>query len=229
MGVVGHGGGTAGLHRQTRLGAIEGLHLALLIATQHQRMLGRRHIQTDDVFELLGKLGVTRHLEALDAVRLQAMRRPNALDRGVADASHRRQRPRTPLGRPLRLGLRRQTHNLRRVDLGLAPAARQILLDGLQSARRVALTPTPHLNPAHAKQLANPVIVQPVRRQQHDARATRQAHFRRIRMRQLHQLFPLRVVQFNDTCLPHFLLQSASYTPWIRRVIDGSINYDALH
>ena len=154
--VVRHGGGTTGLHRQARLGAIKRLHLALLVATQHQRVLGRGHVQTDDVFELLDELGIARYLEALDPVRLQAARLPNALDRGVAHPSHRRQRARAPLGRTLRLGLRGQAHDLGRVDLGLAPAARQILLDGLQSARRVALAPAPHLNPAHAEHLANP-------------------------------------------------------------------------
>lgn len=38
------------------LRAVQRLDLALLIAAQHQRMLGRRHVQADDVFELFDKL-----------------------------------------------------------------------------------------------------------------------------------------------------------------------------
>ena len=45
--VMGHGRSTARLHRQAGLGSVERLHLALLVATQHQRVLRRRHIETD--------------------------------------------------------------------------------------------------------------------------------------------------------------------------------------
>jgi len=93
-------------------------------------------------------------LKALDPVRLQAARFPEALNRGVAHARHR-QRPRTPLRRSFRLGLRRQPHDLRRVDLGLAPTARQILLDSFQATLGVALTPASRLNPAHAENFTN--------------------------------------------------------------------------
>src|SRR6185437_16398331 len=162
-------------------------------------------------------------------VWLQASRRPNALDRGVAHAGHRRQRPGAPLGRTFRLGLRGQTHDLGWVDLGLASAARQILLNGSQSADGVALTPASCLDPTNAEHLADSVIVQSVRREQHDAGASRQTHFRGIRMRQLHQLLPLRIVQFNATCLSHRRLQSASYTPRSRSNLNSSTKYEALH
>ena len=52
--VVGEGAGTAFLQRQPRLSAIQRLHLALLIAAQHQRMLGRCEIESHDL------LGVSR-------------------------------------------------------------------------------------------------------------------------------------------------------------------------
>ena len=227
--VVGHGRGTAGLHRQAGLGAIKRLHLALLVATQNQRVLGRGHIQTDDVFEFLDKLGVARHLETLYPVRLQTACRPNTLHRGVAHASHRRERASAPLGGAFGLGLRGQTHDLRGIHRGFAPATRQILLDGFQSARRVTLAPTAHLNAAYSNQLGDLAIVQPIGRQQHDAHATRQSHFRRVRMRQLHESLPLRVVQFNRTCHAHRRPQRKSDNSWIRRIVFSSINYKALH
>ena len=63
---------------------VRGPMMALLVATQHQLVFGRGQVQTDDVVQLLRKLGVTRHLEPLHPVRLQAERRPDTLDRGVA-------------------------------------------------------------------------------------------------------------------------------------------------
>ncbi|OLK97671.1 hypothetical protein IXO812_10420 [Xanthomonas oryzae pv. oryzae] len=38
--------------RQHRLGTLQGLYLALLVHTQHQRMIGRVQIQADDVAHL---------------------------------------------------------------------------------------------------------------------------------------------------------------------------------
>ena len=54
--VVGHRAGTARLHRQTRLGSVERLDLALLIDREDDRMGGRIDIEADDVFEFLGEL-----------------------------------------------------------------------------------------------------------------------------------------------------------------------------
>ena len=71
--VVRHGGPSTLLQRQPALGAVQGLHLALLVAAPHQRVFGRRHVQAHDVFELLDELWIARDLEASDDVRLQAM------------------------------------------------------------------------------------------------------------------------------------------------------------
>ncbi|MNL64237.1 hypothetical protein D3C87_1884310 [compost metagenome] len=68
--IVGHGGGAPLLQRQTGLCAIQRLHLALLIAAQHQRVLGWRHVQANDGFKLLDKLRIARDLEAAHDVRL---------------------------------------------------------------------------------------------------------------------------------------------------------------
>lgn len=88
--VMRHGGGPAGLHRQAGLSTIKCLHLAFLVTAQHQRVLGRGHVQADNIFGFLDELRITLHFEALDPVRLQAIRLPNALNSDVAHTGDRR-------------------------------------------------------------------------------------------------------------------------------------------
>lgn len=93
--VVRHGLRTPFLHRQAWLRAIQSLHLALLVAAQHQRMLGQGHVLRHDVFELVHEPGIARGLEAAQDVRLEAVRVPMPHDRvrcGVR-ADRRRSRP----------------------------------------------------------------------------------------------------------------------------------------
>ena len=47
--VMGHRRGASFLQRQTGLGAVERLYLALLVAALHERMLGWIQVQTHDV------------------------------------------------------------------------------------------------------------------------------------------------------------------------------------
>jgi hypothetical protein len=68
--VVGHGAGLARLERQPRLGGVERLDLGLLVDREHDRVLGRVDVQTDDVLELGGELGIRRALEGPDTMRL---------------------------------------------------------------------------------------------------------------------------------------------------------------
>src|SRR6202030_4218288 len=58
-------------HRQHRLGTFQRLDLALLIHTQHQRLVGRIKVQPHDVAHLLHEERVGGELEALAAMRLQ--------------------------------------------------------------------------------------------------------------------------------------------------------------
>jgi hypothetical protein len=60
-------------------------------------MLGRTHIEPDDVLELLDECGITRHLEVLDPVRLEAVGLPDTQDGGITDADLGRQAPRAPV------------------------------------------------------------------------------------------------------------------------------------
>ena len=67
--IVGTPLGDAGQHRQDRLGAVEGLELALFVDAQHQRAIRRREVETDDVTELDLKVRISRQLVARTARR----------------------------------------------------------------------------------------------------------------------------------------------------------------
>ena len=121
--VMGAALGPAGAHRQQRLGAVERLDLRLLVPAEHQRALGRAHVEPDDVAHLLDEERVRRELEGLAPVRLQAEGAPDAVDGGgrVADRlGHRAQRP---VGRARRRRLQGQADRLG--DLVVADLARR--------------------------------------------------------------------------------------------------------
>jgi hypothetical protein len=67
------------LQWQTGLGSVQGLYLALLIDAQNQRVLRRVQMQTDDCFQLTGKLRIATYLEGLDQVWLESVRVPDGL------------------------------------------------------------------------------------------------------------------------------------------------------
>jgi len=83
--VVGHGATFARLERQARLGAVEGLDLALFVDRQDDRVSRRVHVQADNVFDLVSEGGVGGALEGADAVRLKAVGVPDALNGAQAD------------------------------------------------------------------------------------------------------------------------------------------------
>jgi len=70
-----------GLDRQSRLGAIEGLDLALFINRQHDGMGRRIDIEPDDVSELVGEAWIARALEGAQPMRRQFVSPPDALYR----------------------------------------------------------------------------------------------------------------------------------------------------
>src|ERR1700691_340654 len=68
--IMGHRPAATALHRQPRLGAVERLDLRLLIDPEHQRVLGRIDVETDDILNLGGKLRIVRQLEGAHPMRL---------------------------------------------------------------------------------------------------------------------------------------------------------------
>ena len=96
--IVRHRAGAAALHRQAGLGTVKGLNLRFLVNRQHQAMRRRVEIEPDHVAQFGGKSRVLRQLEAPHPVRLQTVRRPDALHRAQRDTARRRHRPAGPVG-----------------------------------------------------------------------------------------------------------------------------------
>src|SRR5665213_3471999 len=111
--VVRHGCTASLLHRQTGLGAIERLYLALLVHAQQQRVFRRIQIQPDDRFQFAGELRIVADFEAVDAMRLEAVGLPDPSNRGVGDAHFAGHRAPRPMGCVDRPALRRLLNYLR--------------------------------------------------------------------------------------------------------------------
>ena len=84
--IVCPGAATAGLQRQTGLGTIERLDLAFLVDRHDDGVLGWVHVEADDVLDLGGERRVVGLLEGPDAMRLEAMSRPDPLNGAQTDA-----------------------------------------------------------------------------------------------------------------------------------------------
>src|ERR1035441_9041496 len=82
--VVRHGGAASALQRQAGLGTVQSLNLALLVGAQHQRVLRRVEVQTDDVFQFLRERRIVADLEGLHAMRFQSVGPPDAPHAGFA-------------------------------------------------------------------------------------------------------------------------------------------------
>src|SRR6266511_3668002 len=95
--VVRHRSGATWLHRQSRLGVIERLDLALLIDREDDGMGGRVDIETDHIPELVGELRIVRQLECPDTVRREMVGLKDALHRPQADPYRLGQHPSRPM------------------------------------------------------------------------------------------------------------------------------------
>jgi hypothetical protein len=92
----------AGLHRQTRLGAVERLNLALLVDRQHDGVGRRIDVEADHVVQLGNERRVGGQLEGPPAVRRQAVLLPDLLHRGDGEARGGGHGARRPVGRLVR-------------------------------------------------------------------------------------------------------------------------------
>ena len=148
---MGHGSALARLERQTRLGTVKRLDLALLVDRQNHRVGGGMHIEADDVLDLLGEGGILGALEGAPAVGLQLVGPPDALDgseRQVHGLSHGPAGPMGGLAR--RVGARQSQHfgdrcHSDRCFAGFAASLAQEPLDALLS---IVMLPAPHCRAA---------------------------------------------------------------------------------
>jgi hypothetical protein len=171
--IVCHGLAAPRLDRQSRLGAVERLDLALFIDRQHHGMGRRIEIEPDDVGELGGKAGIPRALEGAQPVRLKFVRPPDALHRADRDADRFGHRPAGPVGRLVRRRGACQCHHPRRGfrrDRRLAGLAGLVAQQTLHPALGEALLPPPYRRPTDADALRHLLCRVPISRGEHDAR-----------------------------------------------------------
>jgi hypothetical protein len=86
------------LHRQSWLGAVERLDLALFVDRENDGMGGRVDVEADNVLEFLSELRVVRQLERPDAMRGELVSLKDALHRSQAHACRLRQHSAGPMG-----------------------------------------------------------------------------------------------------------------------------------
>ena len=169
--VVGHRPGLAGLERQTRLGAVQGLDLALLVDREHDRMARGRQVQPDDVRELGDELGITAALEAAQAVGLQPVGRPDPLHGPQGQAGGLGHHPAGPVGRLAGRLAAGQRHHALHGRLGrrrLAGLSGLVVQQPVDAGLGEALLPAPHRRPADPGAPGDLRHVQPLGRVQDD-------------------------------------------------------------
>jgi|SRR5450631_250338 len=83
--IIGYGARAPLFRRQTRLGTIKRLNLALLVNRQDNGVAGRIDIEADDLVQFGRKLGIVGQLELAHPVRLEAMSMPYPLYRADAN------------------------------------------------------------------------------------------------------------------------------------------------
>lgn len=82
--------------RQTRLRALQGLNLAFLIATEHQRLIRRVEIQPDHIPKLLFEMRIIGQFEGAGQVRFQVIGGPEPVHAGGRDPGDSRHAPTAP-------------------------------------------------------------------------------------------------------------------------------------
>ena len=105
--VVRHRSTAAFLQRKARLGAIEGLDLALLVDAQDQGLVRWIEVEPDDIVELLDKVRVPADLEGPDEMGLEVVSLPDTPNRRLAEALGLGHAPRAPVGRGWRCRVQR--------------------------------------------------------------------------------------------------------------------------
>ena len=105
--IVGHGSAFSGFQWQSRLGAIERLNLAFLVDGDDDRVSRRRDVEADDVLDFFSEFWIAGSFESANAMGLQAMSIPQALNRPKRNAErlgHRAARPVGGFARRFRAG-----------------------------------------------------------------------------------------------------------------------------
>jgi len=169
--IMRHRAGTALLHRQAGLRAIQGLDLAFLIHGEHQRFVWRIQIQPHHVVELLDKLGITAELERLAQMRLEPVLLPYPAYRRFADPLCVRHGSGTPVRRRERGGVQRRLDNGADLPGGNARKTTRagcIVRESSYAQPQKPLTPQLDRGPRDPQLLRNVLIQDPLCSQRDD-------------------------------------------------------------
>jgi class 3 adenylate cyclase len=227
--VVGDGAGTPALHRQTRLRAVQRLDLALLIATEHEGMLGRVQVQPHDIDQLVLEVRIARDLEGPAEVRLQAVALPDPTHGRGTRAQVLGQRAGAPVRGVGRLLMQRDVHDARlhlSRDRGRTTRARRVLAKRIDAAVQETLPPQRHLAPIQPDFDCDVLVLL--------ALGGKQDHLRPLLQSGLYAAAPCQntklalgvLVQFNRFGNPH---RSRLLGDWSMLRLISSITSRALH
>ena len=182
------------------------LDLALLVAAEHQGVLGRIQVQPHDIDQLVLEARIARDLEASAQVRLQAVALPDAAHGRSARAQVLGQRAGAPVRGVGRLLMQGDVHDAR-LHLGRdrrgASRTWRVLAKGIDAAVREALPPQRHLAAIEADLDGDVLVLQAPGGQQNDLRPLLKPSLHSTALGQRTKL-PLRVlIQFNRLGNPH--------------------------
>lgn len=171
--IMGHPGAATGAQRQTRLGSVARLNLALFIHAQDQRLVRRVQVKADDIREFFREARITAHLEGRDAVGPQPVLLPNVPHGRFADPLSLGHRPGAPMRGIRRPAVQGGFYNRRAVritDGRNAAGTRGILLQTGGPQGEKSISPQLHRGPRNACLLRDPLALATLSRQQHDPR-----------------------------------------------------------
>ena len=156
--------------RQSRLSAFERLALALLVATEHQRLVGRVQVEADDVPELALEIGVLGNLERAREVRTDVVVFPYLMHRVARDSNGFGHRTHTPAHAARRGFLQRlgdHRFELARADTRFSSAPR-LVSQSIQPIFQKAAGPFRDADLARAQAFRDFFLLQAIRSQQND-------------------------------------------------------------
>jgi hypothetical protein len=171
--VVRHGSGATLLQRQSGLGAIKRLYLALFVDRQDDGVCGRIDIEPDDVTQFVDEARVVGQLELAHPVRLQTMGAPDALNRTHAEPRRLRHQGAGPMGRfPGRFRERQRDDALGRLGAQRfdARGTRLVAQQSVEPLLDKAFLPAPNTGLGLASPPHNLTRADPIGGQQHDLR-----------------------------------------------------------
>lgn len=175
--VVRHRAAAALLHREARLGTVQGLDLAFLIHAEDERVLGWIQVQAHNILDLLLEARVATELKGPDQMGLEAVRVPHALHQSRVGPQMPGQRPCGPVRRGGRTALGRGVKNLRLQGLptpGRTSAPRGVVLNPCQPVPGEPLSPQAHGLPTGAHGGGDVPVLVALSGQQDDLRAQHQ-------------------------------------------------------